>query len=67
MHTTGTKLLTRKEASEYLRVKPQTLAVWHVTGRYGLPVIKCGRSVRYSVADLDRWILARTVGKVAAE
>jgi excisionase family DNA binding protein len=58
------KLLTRTEAAEYLGVKPQTLAVWQVTGRYNLPVVKVGRSVRYRVADLEAWLAARTIGTV---
>ena len=57
----ASKLLTRKEAAEYLRVKPQTLAVWHCTGRYQLPFIKVGRSCRYRLADLEKWLVARTV------
>jgi excisionase family DNA binding protein len=63
--TTGTKLLTRNEAAELLGVRPQTLAVWHITGKYGLPVVKVGRSVRYRLADLEKWIAARTVGAAA--
>ena len=61
------KLLTRRQAAEYLGVKPQTLAAWTCTGRYALPFVKVGRSVRYSLADLDRWIAARTIGNVADE
>ena len=56
------KLLSRREAAEYLGVKPQTLAAWHVTGRYGLPVVKVGRSAKYRLADLERWVESRTVG-----
>ena len=59
------KLLTRKEAAEYLGVKVQTLAAWAVTGRYGLPVVKVGRSVRYRRSDLEAWLSARTVGPTA--
>jgi len=65
--TTGTKLLTRREAAEFLGVKPQTLATWHITGKYNLPVVKVGRSVRYRLADLERWLESRTVGAAAAE
>jgi len=61
------KLLSRKEAAECLGVKPQTLAAWHVTGRYGLPVVKVGRAVRYRLADLERWIASRTIGVAAGE
>ena len=65
--TTGSKLLTRKEAADYLGVKPQTLAAWHVTGRYKLPLVKVGRSARYRPADLEKWLAARTVDAVAAQ
>jgi len=58
----GLRLLTRKEAAELLRVKPQTLATWHCAGRYSLPVVKVGRSVRYRLADLEHWLAKRTVG-----
>jgi excisionase family DNA binding protein len=61
------KLLTRREAAELLGVKPQTLAVWAITGKYGLPLIHVGRSVRYRLADLEAWLAARTVGGVAVE
>lgn len=61
------KLLARKEAAEVLGVRPETLAVWHCTGRYKLPVVKVGRSCRYRLADLEAWLAARTVGDVAEE
>lgn len=55
------QFLTRAEAAEYLGNKPQTLALWHSTGRYALPVVKVGRSVRYRISDLEAFIAARTV------
>lgn len=61
------KLLNRKEAADYLGVRPETLAVWHCMGRYKLPVVKVGRSCRYRLADLEAWLDARTVGDVAEE
>lgn len=57
----------RGQAAEYLDVKPQTLAIWAVTGRYGLPYVKVGRSVRYRQSDLDAWLDRRTVGGEVAE
>ena len=56
------KLLTRTEAAELLGVTVGTLAVWHCTGRYKIPVVKVGRSCRYRLADLEAWIESRTVG-----
>ena len=55
-------LLTRNEAAEYLGVKPQTMAVWALTGKYGLPMVKVGRAVRYRKSDLEAFIKRRTVG-----
>ena len=61
------KLLTRREAADYLGLEPQTLAAWAVTGRYRLPMIRVGRNVRYRVADLEKWLSARTVGAVTGD
>ena len=60
-------LLSRDEAAEYLGVKPQTLALWHSTGRYPLPVVKIGRRAKYRLADLDQFIAVRTVSHGADE
>ena len=54
------RLLTRVEAAEYLGIRPQTLATWSLSGRYGLPVIRVGRAVRYRLSDLDAWLAKRT-------
>jgi len=61
------ELLTREQAAAYLGVRPQTLAVWASTGRYNLPMVRVGRSVRYRVADLEKWLSARTVGAVTGD
>lgn len=55
------RLLTRAEAAAYLNVQPQTLATWHCTGRYGIPVVKVGERCHYRKSDLDVWLLSRTV------
>jgi excisionase family DNA binding protein len=54
------KLLTRKEAAEFLGVSEGTLAVWKVTKRYPLPVIKVGRLVKYRESDLINFLDAMT-------
>lgn len=66
MNTTATPrrqsdLMSREEAAQYLGVSPKTLATWHCTGRYPLPVVKMGRSVKYRVADLEKFIESRVV------
>lgn len=48
-------------AADYLGVKPHTLEIWRVTGRYALPFIRVGRKVKYRIADLDRFLARRTV------
>jgi hypothetical protein len=52
------ELLTRQQAADILRVKPQTLAAWAcVSGpERNLPVFKIGRLVRYLRADIDAFI-----------
>jgi len=60
--STYPRLLSRKEAADFLGVKEVTLAVWKSTKRYHLPVIKVGRLVRYRYSDLLDFIERRTVG-----
>ena len=57
------KLLTRKEAADFLGLRTQTLAVWGMTGKH-LPLVKVGRTVRYKLADLEKFIDRQTVGAV---
>ena len=46
-------LLTPKEASQYLGISNDTLAVWRCVGRYAIPFIKVGRLVKYRKSELD--------------
>ena len=50
--------MTRKEAASYLRLGESTLAKLFVSGD-GPPAMKVGRSVRYSIADLNEWMTAK--------
>lgn len=50
------RLLSRKEAAAYLGLAERTLAVWAVTGRYGLKMVKIGRLAKYRKSTLDRFI-----------
>ena len=50
-------LLTPREAAEYRKASPSTLAKERCKGD-GPPFVKMGRSVRYRRADLDEWIAA---------
>ncbi len=54
------KLLTRKEAAEYIGMSPGTLAVWASTKRYDLKPIKVGtKAVRYFRSELDKFLLLK--------
>ena len=56
-------LVTPGQAAEILGVTEGTLGVWRCTRRYpGLAYVKVGRSVRYRLADLERFLEQRTVG-----
>jgi excisionase family DNA binding protein len=52
-------LLNEQEAAQELNIAPGTLSVWRSTGRYNLPFIKVGRSVKYRRSDLMAWLDAR--------
>ena len=52
-------LLNEQEAAQILDTAPGTLSVWRSTGRYNLPFLKVGRSVRYRRTDLLAWLDAR--------
>jgi len=54
-------LLSQSQAAEFLNVRPQTLSIWRCLGRYHLPYVKVGRLVRYTRADLEKFIESRTV------
>ena len=53
-------LIDQNQAAQLLHVTPGTLSVWRSTGRYSIPFVKVGRSVRYRIADLYLWIESRT-------
>ena len=50
------QLLSRKEASKFLGVQENTLAVWATNKRYKLPFYKVGRLVKYKISDLEKFI-----------
>lgn len=51
----GEKLLTTLEAAEALRLSPRTLERWRWEG-VGPPYRKLGGAVRYSAADLEKFL-----------
>ncbi|BAS67780.1 helix-turn-helix domain-containing protein [Bathymodiolus septemdierum thioautotrophic gill symbiont] len=61
------KLLTSKQAADYICVAPDTLAVWRCTGRYNIPYIKIGSKVRYREQNLDEFLDERTQRRTEVE
>lgn len=47
-------LLTIKEVSERLRVKPGTLYAWVARGR--IPYVRIHRLVRFRAEEIERWM-----------
>lgn len=61
------KLLTSKQAADYICVAPDTLAVWRCTGRYNIPYIKIGSKVRYREQNLNEFLDERTQRRTEVE
>jgi hypothetical protein len=57
------QMLTRRQAAAILNMRPQTLAVWGMRGKY-LPYVKVGRTVRYRLSDIEKLVEQRLVGAV---
>jgi len=60
--TKETLLVDPKNAARMMAVSTRKL--WGMTfeDRPGLPYVRCGRLVRYPVADLQRWIESQRKG-----
>ncbi len=55
------RLLTTAEAARVLGMKPQTLVLWRCKRRYPLRFLKMGGAVRYTIADLLKFLEAAGV------
>ena len=58
-HSPKPQLLTPQDVCERLGVSIATLATWRCTKRYPLTYVKVGRLVRYRVADVEAFEIAR--------
>ena len=56
------RLLTRKEAADFLGCKENTLAVWATNKRYNLPFYKICRLVKYRLSDLENFVVKNRHG-----
>ena len=57
-------LLTEREAAEYMRISPRTVFSLRASGK--LACVKIGRSVRYRLAELERFIRGAETSKEEA-
>lgn len=57
----GANLLITDQAAEYLGLKPKTLVKDRCTREIGIPFVKLGKSVRYRMTDLERFVADRVV------
>ncbi|HEY8126156.1 MAG TPA: helix-turn-helix domain-containing protein [Methylocystis sp.] len=57
---TSRQLVNERRAAEILGLQVKTLQEWRTSGK-GCPFVKIGRAVRYSLADLDAFIVKNTV------
>jgi predicted DNA-binding transcriptional regulator AlpA len=57
-------MLTQSECAELLRLSERTLERLRVSG-LGPKFVRCGRSIRYRVADLESWVSSRVVGSTS--
>ena len=55
------QMLTRQQTAQVLNIRPQTLAVWAMSGK-NLPYVKLGKTVRYKLSDVEKLIERRTIG-----
>jgi excisionase family DNA binding protein len=58
--TSAVLLFTPKQAADALSISPRKL--WGMMASGEIPHIRIGRSVRYPVDELERWINAQTKG-----
>jgi len=54
------RLLTEKEAAEYLRIKVRQLYNWRVSGL--IPYIRIGKALRYRKSAIDQVLARFTMG-----
>ena len=51
------KLLSSVEAADYLGIQPGTLAKWRCYHSDNMPpYVKCGRSIKYRLEDLEEFV-----------
>lgn len=64
-NTKAPLLVNGRDAARMLAVSPRKLWAMTFEDEPSLPYVRCGRLVRYSVADLTRWIESQRQGGAA--
>jgi len=62
---TASEFFDEKHLCAVLGISSVTATKWRAKAK-GPPFIKVGRLVRYRRSDVDAWLRAKTVGKLAA-
>lgn len=57
MNHTEERLLSRQDVADYLNVTKSAIEKW---GKQGPPMLRVGGTVRYRMADVNKWIEERT-------
>jgi len=58
------QLLNQSEAAKLMKLSERTLERLRLQGG-GPSYVKCGRSVRYRLSDVEKWIEARVIGSTS--
>ena len=53
------RLITRKQAAEFLGVTVQTMERWHATRTYVIEFIRVGGAIRYRTSEIEKLKRAR--------
>lgn len=60
-HTDTSRLMTARDAQRYLAISPRKL--WELTNCGELQCVRIGRSVRYTLDDLETFIQRCRIGR----
>ena len=57
------RLLTNKQAADYLGIRENTLPVWRCRNSPSIAFFKVGSLVKYRIEDLDTYLAAQRVDR----
>lgn len=59
MNPAEKELYSTTEAARYLGITVATLRAWHREGKINIPIVRMGRLVKYTRADLEAFVQSR--------